>query len=603
MSRFEDRYPTGPPQSEARDDTPDMRAYLAPIWRWKWVIVAITILAAGGAYALTAHQAKTYTATTRVLIQDADPAASVASSVAGGQLSGAPTPQSLQNVATLLTSQANAASAYKQLGISPNSAGSVVASPETTSSFVDVSASTHSPSLAARLANAYVSVFLASQSQAVTAAARSDAAAARSTLAALPGGTATLGQRDALLTQIAQYNTIARNPTSGAQVVDAAVAPTAPTAPKPTRNAAIAAVIGFLLAIGLVFILDLADRRLVRVSTVQSLYGRPVVAVLPHVAEPDERGSGSFLTPPEFVEVMRSLRVNLRLSASGGPLKSVLVTSALPSEGKSTVVRDLAFAHADAGERVLVIDCDLRRPSVARMFGVSPELGLAQVLRREASPADVAVTVFRTNPSSSNGSGRHALATGDPRVHGSIDLITHGERVESPVALLSSDAMTGLVATATALYDIVILDSSPILTVSDAVPLLGQVTAVLFVARLGVTTREAAERLTDLGQRVPDMNLVGVVVNDMRGSYVDEGYTSYSKYGYTYSQPRPEPGDHSAHAYEPLVPSDDSLAAPTTSTASDTSAQLRGSAPSSPERQLHAPASPYDPATPYDPGQ
>src|ERR1019366_4716968 len=108
-------------------------------------------------------------------------------------------------------------------------------------------------------------------------------------------------------------------------------------------------------------------------------------------------------TPPEFVEAMRGLRVNLRLAGGDRPPRSVIVTSGLPSEGKSTVARNLAFAYADAGERVLLIDCDLRRPSVAEAFGVNPDAGLTQVLRREASPASAAVTVFHTNLASTNG--------------------------------------------------------------------------------------------------------------------------------------------------------------------------------------------------------
>jgi tyrosine-protein kinase Etk/Wzc len=95
--------------------------------------------------------------------------------------------------------------------------------------------------------------------------------------------------------------------------------------------------------------------------------------------------------------------------------------------------------------------------------------------------------------------------------------------------------MAELLASAAGRYDVVILDTSPVLTVSDAVPLLDQVGAVLFVARLGMTTRESAERLTELGQRIPGMKLVGVVVNDMRDKYVDEGYAYYSQYGYGYS--------------------------------------------------------------------
>ena len=211
MSRPEqpaERYPVMPPQSESAGDAPDLRAYMAPIWRWKWVIVAITILAAGVTYALTVHEAKTYTATAKLLVQSADPAASVASSVTTGEVSTAPTPEALANVATQVTGQTNTASVYKLLGGATGSAGTVVATPESTSTVVDVSASSHSAALAARLANTYVSAFLASQSQSVSAAATSDVTAARATLAALPGGPATAAQRDALLTQIAQYNTI-----------------------------------------------------------------------------------------------------------------------------------------------------------------------------------------------------------------------------------------------------------------------------------------------------------------------------------------------------------------------------------------------------------
>ena len=122
-----------PPQSESAGDAPDLRAYLAPIWRWKWVIVAITILAAGVTYALTVHEAKTYTSTARLLVQNADPAASVASSVTAGQTLNTPTPQALANVATQITGQVNTASVYHLLGGATGSAGTVAATPESTS--------------------------------------------------------------------------------------------------------------------------------------------------------------------------------------------------------------------------------------------------------------------------------------------------------------------------------------------------------------------------------------------------------------------------------------------------------------------------------------
>jgi len=607
MSQAEDVSPQAPQRADPQPEPLDLGAYLRPIRRWKWVILLIAIVAAGGTYALTSREAKVYKSSALVYISNSDP-----SSPAYGP----PTAQQLQDVATLFTSRAITNTVYSTLKLPVGFAGSVVVTPESGSSFVSVTASGSSPPLVAKLANAYVAAFLASQAHTVTVAEGIAAAGAKATLATIPAkGTANLLQRQTLLGDIAADEAAARTASPGASVDEPAYTPTTPSSPQPKKDAIFAGLIGLLLGVGLAFILDLADRRLVRVSSVQSIYGRSVVAVLPHVANPAPRDHGTFLTPPEFVEVMRSLRVNLRLTSNGRPLKSVIVTSALPSEGKSTCVRDLAFAYADAGERVLLIDCDLRRPSLASVFAVKSEIGLVQVLRREASPAQAVVTVFRAGPSSSNGNGSQILASGDPRARGSISLITHGERVESPAALLSSKEMTELLTIATTQFDMVILDTSPILTVSDAVPLLDQVSAVLFVARLGMTTREAAERLTDLGQRVPNMNLAGVVVNDMRDSYVDEGYSSYSRYGYSYTQPDAEPAAASATAYEAVANGDAEIAyekaaphekaAPPAAPPAKDRAPRNGAKPHTPavakESERSSGSKPYDPASPYDP--
>ncbi|MGA3363303.1 MAG: Wzz/FepE/Etk N-terminal domain-containing protein, partial [Solirubrobacteraceae bacterium] len=372
MSQGEDLPRAAPQQADPQPEPLDLGAYLRPIRRWKWVILVIAVLAAGGTYVLTSHEQKTYVAEALVEVQNADPTQAA---------SGPPTSEQLQDVATLFTDRAITTAVYNDLHLPIGAAGSVVVSPSSTSDFVGVRASSHSAVLAARLANTYVSVFLASQAHAVAAYDVAGAAAASASLKATPNTAANQAQRQALIATIAADDAAAGNPSPGATVPDPALVPAFPSSPQPKKDAIFAGLIGLLLGIGLAFILDLADRRLVRVSSVQSIYGRSVVAVLPHVANAAPRDHGSFLTPPEFVEVMRSLRVNLRLSSGGQPLKSVIVTSALPSEGKSTCVRDLAFAYADAGERVLVIDCDLRRPSLAGVCAVKPEVGLVQILR------------------------------------------------------------------------------------------------------------------------------------------------------------------------------------------------------------------------------
>src|SRR5579863_3778075 len=244
-----------------KQDALDLRAYLRPVWRWKWVIVAITILAAAGTYEIAKRQPKTYVAATSVYVQNADPAASI------GVANAPPTPpsaQQLEDIATLFTAQNITSKVYARLQLPIGSAGGVVVTPAAASSFLDVTATRHSPVLAAKLANTYVSVFIASQSASVVAAARGDAAAARAQLRIVDqaGGPTKQEQRATLLAQIDTYNTVAANPSPGAQQIDPAVAPVSPSSPNPKRDAIFAAVIAFLLGIGLAFLLERVDRRL-----------------------------------------------------------------------------------------------------------------------------------------------------------------------------------------------------------------------------------------------------------------------------------------------------------------------------------------------------
>jgi Mrp family chromosome partitioning ATPase len=287
-----------------------------------------------------------------------------------------------------------------------------------------------------------------------------------------------------------------------------------------------------LLGIGAAFGLEMLDRRLIRVSTVESMYGAPVLAVLPHVRKPAPSRDGHPVIPTAFVEAVRSLRINISMASPQRSARVLLVTSAVPGEGKSTVVRDLALVCAESGEAVLVIDADLRRPSIGKLFGVNPELGLAQVLRGEVPSGQATVRVHRAGPRNAGAnSGNGAGPAGDPRLRGSIDLLSYGEQVPDPVPLLSSAEMTTLLSMAKRRFNTVIVDSAPLLAVADTVPLLEMVDGVLLVARLGLTTRDSASRLTSLISRVAGVNLVGVVTNDIRARLLDERYRGYGGYG------------------------------------------------------------------------
>jgi Mrp family chromosome partitioning ATPase len=179
---------------------------------------------------------------------------------------------------------------------------------------------------------------------------------------------------------------------------------------------------------------------------------------------------------------------------------------------------------------VLAIDGDLRRPSLDRLFGADANGGLVHVLRGEGR-LDERVTEVVSHPSVTehaawNGSGGAPL--------GSVDLLAHGEVIGSPLPLIDSAPMRALLDEAVGKYDIVLIDTPPVLVVADAVPLLTAVDGVLVVARLGQTTRQAARRFTELVERLGQVKVLGIVANDHRAE-ADDGYGTYGSYGYAYS--------------------------------------------------------------------
>ena len=224
----------------------DLRSYLRPLLRRKWIILAIVILAAAGTYFLSSRQPKQYSASTKLYVEVADPTLNITSAtVSGNPVNASVTPnvQAIADVAQLITSQSITTSVRNMLGRPVYTAGTVTSTPVSGTSFVSVSATSHSPVLAAKLANDYVAAFLKSRQQAVASTARKDLRAAKRTLNALTaaGNAATSGknntaaannqsstevtQKLVLQQQISAYQQIALNPSPGAQQVDVAADP------------------------------------------------------------------------------------------------------------------------------------------------------------------------------------------------------------------------------------------------------------------------------------------------------------------------------------------------------------------------------------------
>lgn len=216
-----------------------------------------------------------------------------------------------------------------------------------------------------------------------------------------------------------------------------------------------------------------------------------------------------------FATEFRRLLVGLKRAAKGNELKSILITSATLSEGKSTICSFLGLTAAKRGLKTLLIDCDLRRPSLHRNFALTRQPGLAEILSEGAATKGV---IKR--------SGQDKL-----------DIITAGKTTAQPAETFDSKAIGVLVTEMKFYYDLILLDCAPVIPVSDPMLLAQEVDGVLLVIKAGETQRELVKRANDIIQ-LSSGNVVGAIMNNMTGSL--PSYYDYSRYEY-YAEPDEKP--------------------------------------------------------------
>ncbi|HEY6770715.1 MAG TPA: polysaccharide biosynthesis tyrosine autokinase [Candidatus Sulfotelmatobacter sp.] len=313
-----------------------------------------------------------------------------------------------------------------------------------------------------------------------------------------------------LLQRLKEAGVSAGLKSSNIRVVDAARPPSFPITPNVPRNLKLGLLLGLVLGVGLAFVLESVDTSVKNIEEVSEITTLPALGTIPlqisgagHLRKrlkimPTEAvkvvlpSLVAFACPKsEAAEAYRALRSSILLSSWGSPPKVILVTSALPQEGKTTISANSAVVLAQSGSRVLLIDADLRRPSIHRLFGLQSRVGLSSLISGVAEVKDV----VRQDSHVPN-----------------LSIVPAGPIPPQPAELLGSRVMKDLLTNWRNEFDHIVIDTPPCLSVTDAVVLSPEADQIILVARSGETTKTALRRACNVLLQV-NARVMGIVLN------------------------------------------------------------------------------------------
>jgi capsular exopolysaccharide synthesis family protein len=507
--------------------------------RWSWVVLCL-VLVTLGAFGFSKHQTKRYTATASLVFNNNQ----LGQQVAGLAVASATNQQAQQSTNLKLVQLGDTAQRTARAlghGLTRDRVrADLSVSPEGESSIVNIAATAPSPGLASEIANTYASEFVTEQQDSNRAYYASALAQVDRQLAAFSlrerSGAAGLALQD----RAQSLATLAELHNGNVQVAQLAGPPTSPSAPKTSRNTVLGAVLGVLMGLAIAFLLERFDRRIREPKDLEEIYALPLLGVVPESQALSLEGRGKRDSRKQLstvdAEAFQLIRAHLRYFNVDRELRTLLVASAAPGDGKSTVARHLAAAAASMGSRVLLLEVDLRRPTLARQLGVQPGPGLGEVLLGAIPLSEAVQSIDLGLPSSRSHTKERAL---DVLVAGTV-------LPPNPAELVESRTMESLLERAKSSYDLIVIDTPPLTAVSDAFPLLSKVDGVIVVGRIGRNRRDVAKRLheTLLAAGAP---LLGVVANGFKAGRL-------GSYGYGYGYDYGTPPEHELPAVGPPGP-------------------------------------------------
>jgi non-specific protein-tyrosine kinase len=492
----------------------DLRRQIAIVRAWLWLFIISVILAGGAAFLVSGAMSKIYQSQSTLIVGQSLTSANPDYNqlLAAQRLS--------QTYAAVVTTRPLAQRVIDKLTlrISPDQLLTEVrADAPANSALITITVSDTDPGKAAEIANAF-SQELIDESPAIQG---KQADLQKSIQANIDSTQVQITQTQARQTRLvslrATYAALLPNLDANSSnlltIVEPAIAATAPSSPKTLLNIILAAVLGLLAAVGIAFLVEYLDDSITSSEEVQELTGLATLGVVPVMKGDKKRREmyrlETLLNPRSPVaEAYRALRSNIEFASVDTPLKSLLVTSSLPKEGKTTTAGNLAIVFAQAGSRVLLVDADLRKPGLHSVFNLPNQHGLTSLFRDEnASIASVAQDTELDR----------------------LKVITSGALPPNPAELLGSKRWLAILERLKSEADLVIIDSPPLQAVTDPALLCAAVDGTIFVIHARHTRRGAVRQGLDSLSRSGG-KILGVTMNRLKQREYDQYYHMYYSY-------------------------------------------------------------------------
>jgi non-specific protein-tyrosine kinase len=531
--------------NDASADPIDLRQYIYLLWHWAWLILLVAAMAGGAAFVVSKRQTPVYQAATTLRVN-------YAPGTSAGDYSSIMTSQLLASTyVPMMTTQAVLSETVRRLNVPLDPyqlKRDISIKPVNDTQLIQITVESTNPELAAGLANTLVAVFSDQvqfeQAQRFAASKQSlqnqmnDVDQKIQALIAQSARAADAVEKDRLENNLAQYRTIYTNLLTSFENVrlseaqtkltvsqlDPALAPGEPISPKVLQTTLLALIVGAMLAVGAIFLLEMLDDTIRDPEVLLKKYQLPILGVIAHHEQKAGTPIAQYAPRSPVAEAFRSLRTNVKYASVDKPLRSLLVTSPTPADGKSTISANLGVVMAQGGARVFIIDADLRRPAVHKMFGTHNRVGLSGLFVQAAEDGEAGISL--------NGA---VQAAGTLQGAENVSVISSGTLPPNPAELLGSKKMGEILQTILQRCDVVVLDTPPVLSVTDAVVLAPVVDGVILVIKAG-TTKQAAFKQALIQLNQVGANLLGVVINEVgvRGNSYNYYYRKYYQdhYGY-----------------------------------------------------------------------